>query len=434
MALKYSVRFVLMQTRIKNKPTSLRCFVRFNNCRSPFTTDVKVEPRYFNVKKQQADVTARFDGSKINERLSQIEAFIKSRFDTMVDYPDPVRFSEICKQYTKSGEIFIPDETKRDIPKTLIAYIEHLASESRSGARKIAKGPRKGQKYKPDTIKPYDSTVYVLKQFAKHERTEDYPFKLVDSDFYKRFSAYFYDVLGHSVGYFSTMIKVIKLAMNESGADKLHNYQGHNSREFIKPGYEADTVSLDLDQLKRLQNHIFETDQKEYENARDLFLVGCWTGLRFEDFNSIRKQDIQDDFIRVRTDKTEARVSIPYHPMLRKVFLKYDGGPPPSMHINDLNAQIKVACRLAGLKQPYTIRRNKKGVDTLETHPLYKLISTHTARRSFASNMFRLGIPSLLIMAITGHKTEKSFLKYIRVGEEEKSRMMAERWKEIKWE
>ena len=177
----------------------------------------------------------------------------------------------------------------------------------------------------------------------------------------------------------------------------------------------------------------FADDEKHIEHARDLFLVGCWTGLRFEDCSSIRKQDIHKDFIRIQTDKTGQRVSIPFHPMLREVFKRYQGGPPPPLHINYVNRDIKVACRMAKLNDIWTVRKNRAGVDVMEEHPLWRLVSTHTARRSFASNMFRLGIPALLIMAITGHKTEKAFLKYIRVGEEEKSRMMAERWKQIDW-
>ena len=47
---------------------------------------------------------------------------------------------------------------------------------------------------------------------------------------------------------------------------------------------------------------------------------------------------------------------------------------------------------------------------------LYSLISSHTARRSFATNYYLQGFPTLDLMKITGHKTEKSFLKYIRVS------------------
>lgn len=47
------------------------------------------------------------------------------------------------------------------------------------------------------------------------------------------------------------------------------------------------------------------------------------------------------------------------------------------------------------------------------------MVTSHTARRSFATNAYRAGIPSLSIMQITGHSTETSFMKYIRISKEE---------------
>jgi hypothetical protein len=51
--------------------------------------------------------------------------------------------------------------------------------------------------------------------------------------------------------------------------------------------------------------------------------------------------------------------------------------------------------------------------------PKYKKISTHTARRSAATNMYLASIPTIDIMKITGHKTETIFLNYIKVSKEE---------------
>jgi integrase len=51
--------------------------------------------------------------------------------------------------------------------------------------------------------------------------------------------------------------------------------------------------------------------------------------------------------------------------------------------------------------------------------PKFKFISTHTARRSFATNLYIADIPAISIMKITGHKTERSFMYYIRISQEE---------------
>ena len=56
--------------------------------------------------------------------------------------------------------------------------------------------------------------------------------------------------------------------------------------------------------------------------------------------------------------------------------------------------------------------------------PKAEAVSTHTARRSFASNLYRQGIPSITIMAITGHRSERQFLKYIKLDAEEHARIL----------
>ena len=60
--------------------------------------------------------------------------------------------------------------------------------------------------------------------------------------------------------------------------------------------------------------------------------------------------------------------------------------------------------------------------------PKYQLIKTHTARRSFCTNAYKAGMDCLDIMALSGHTTEKSFLRYIKVTQEERARRIAGAW------
>jgi hypothetical protein len=60
------------------------------------------------------------------------------------------------------------------------------------------------------------------------------------------------------------------------------------------------------------------------------------------------------------------------------------------------------------------------------------LLTTHTARRSFATNEFLAGTPTLTIMAITGHKTEKAFLRYIKLVPSDHARLLKEHWEKRK--
>jgi hypothetical protein len=55
----------------------------------------------------------------------------------------------------------------------------------------------------------------------------------------------------------------------------------------------------------------------------------------------------------------------------------------------------------------------------------YELVFTHTARRSFCTNAYLKGMPSIDIMQISGHKTETAFMKYIKVTKEQVAERMS---------
>jgi hypothetical protein len=60
------------------------------------------------------------------------------------------------------------------------------------------------------------------------------------------------------------------------------------------------------------------------------------------------------------------------------------------------------------------------------TKPKYGMIKTHTARRSFCTNAYLSKMDTLDIMAMTTHKTEANFLKYIKVSGKERAKRIAE--------
>ena len=89
---------------------------------------------------------------------------------------------------------------------------------------------------------------------------------------------------------------------------------------------------------------------------------------------------------------------------------------------------MKEVCRIAGITEETSITHTIAGKRTKENFPKYELVSAHTARRSFATNMFESGVPALVIMQITGHKTEKAFLSYIKTDPEKYASMLIEQW------
>jgi integrase len=145
------------------------------------------------------------------------------------------------------------------------------------------------------------------------------------------------------------------------------------------------------------------------ETARKHFLIGCWTGLRVGNYSKITPDQIIGDFLHVVANKGGDKLKIPLHRIVREIL---SSGWPRKMFEQKINKQVKDLCLLAGIKENVITFKTVGGKRKELVSEKHKLITTHTARRSFASNMLLRGVPKQYIMAITGHKTERDFNRY----------------------
>lgn len=110
---------------------------------------------------------------------------------------------------------------------------------------------------------------------------------------------------------------------------------------------------------------------------------------------------------------------------MKNILDKYNGIIPRAISNQKMNTYLKELGEIAGIDKKTIIKRTsgKKIIETIL--PKYKLISTHTARRSFATNAFLNNVPTISIMKITGHRTEKAFMKYIKVSQERNAEQLS---------
>ena len=81
---------------------------------------------------------------------------------------------------------------------------------------------------------------------------------------------------------------------------------------------------------------------------------------------------------------------------------------------------------MAGINQAIEQVQNKGGLTITTKKFKYELVTTHTARRTGATLMHLNGETNKDIMAITGHKTLKSFETYLRIDKEDSFKRMQE--------
>ena len=139
--------------------------------------------------------------------------------------------------------------------------------------------------------------------------------------------------------------------------------------------------------------------------------------------------NISDGLIRVRTQKTGANVVIPLLQEVEYVLNKYNGNLPKAYCNQKMNEYLKLIGKQAEMFEEVQKSRFSGVKEIKSTLEKWQVICTHTARRSFATNMYKRGLDSIAIMQLTGHSTEKSFMTYIKISQEENARKILEHFR-----
>lgn len=200
---------------------------------------------------------------------------------------------------------------------------------------------------------------------------------------------------------------------------KVNNtYHDYNFRDD-----EIDTIFLTMAEITRI--YYYKGLTRIQEEIRDYFVVGCLTGLRYSDYSRLAAENFIDGKIHIRTKKTKTPVLVPMHRFVKEIIQKYNGTLPPARCIQYFNLAIKKICRQVGLTElvPYERRIGLRFVCKMV--PKWQLVSSHTARRSAATNMFLAKIDTYRIMLLTGHKTESAFFRYIKITKEENAMVLS---------
>lgn len=187
---------------------------------------------------------------------------------------------------------------------------------------------------------------------------------------------------------------------------------------------EMPTVYLSQNEIARI--YYYQGLTKKQERIRDLFVIGCYTALRYSDLNTLTKDDVRNGCIHKITKKSNIRVVIPMHDFVIEILDKYDGNFPNGLTSQHFNRYLKMICKKIGINEPVYLSYTKGGKMITEKKEKWELISSHTARRSGATNLYKTGRMKISeIMRITGHYSEKSFMRYVRTTKEDTARTMA---------
>jgi integrase len=406
----------------------------FNNTRLRYNLKEKIDPEKWNAKKQKAkDGTKTGDGKNLlNDFLDNVATIVKDAYRTekVNGIPTPAMIKKHLDAFMNQHH---DAETIEAARPTFIELVGRFVS----GEMKIMGGDNRGKDKAPATLKSYKTTKSHLEAYQTKTKTV-LDFDGITLDWYMKFTTYLKRE-GLSPNSIGKQVKNIKAFMQM--ANKLtfkmdgKKYPYTSNKEYLEFGVhnkQGDDPYLNEAEIMAFYNFDLSTN-KRLEAVRDLFVFGCMVGLRYSDYSNVKPDNLIDvdgeKFIFIKTKKTGAVIHIPCNPVVLDIFNKYHKNPnklPKTISGQKFNEYIKQAAQLAGMNET---GRKPSEPDT----PLYECISSHTARRSFATNYYLDGFPTIDLMKITGHTTEKSFLGYIRVTQLQAAKRMAEHNKKKNW-
>lgn len=403
-----------------DSPTPVYLVVRWENQRLVVSTEETINPMFWNHTKQRATETKKFpEFPEFNTRLNQLLTDISNLHRVFVNdnkrQPTKSELKDKIEEY-KTG---ISQSTNNEY--TLLEYIEKFISESKVRYNKY------GKPISPNTIKLLIQLQRLIEEFSKYKKKK-YIFDDISLDFYYDLMKYMKEKKLYATNTIGKRIKDLKTIIKDATERGFNRKYDFMSKRFRIVEEKTESVYLTEKELNLL-NSLDLSKNKRLDNVRDLFLIGCWTGLRFSDFSRLTEENIKKGFIEIITQKTQKEVVIPMHPIVKNILLKYEGKLPRSLSNQKMNEYIKEVCSMIPeLNVPTTRTMTKAGLKVSQKVNKYELITTHTARRSFASNMYLENMPSKTIMGITGHQSEKQLLDYIKITPEEHANIIQLHW------
>lgn len=433
----FTLRFIV-RSSVKSKPVKIKARLTVGR-----EIDQQVDTGFFvrlndwNHVKQKAEASKYStpdevdEINELNNQLNQLRAFIEK------DIAEALRTNTVNAGWLAQCIEHFNNPEKFNTKYTLFSFIEDFISKAET---RPSPKTKKVVSYK--MLREYQNTFRYLKEYAAYKGKEP-DFDDIDLEFYDDFMNFLQSsncslrktdkatgkkvrlkLAANTIG---KKIQTLKIFLNNATERGINTNLKYKSRNFATITEKTDSFHLNLQELDKFYKHDFSADPR-LEKVRDLFIVACWTGTRFSDLTRLTPQCIKNGFFYVTQKKTGDDVVIPIHPIVSEIMAKYGGKLPPAISNQKFNKALQKAAEIAGIDAEIHKGVTRGGRRVSKKYHKYELLTTHCARRSFATNMYETGFPAHSIMAITGHKTEKSFLFYLKTTPEKHAKMLMEHW------
>lgn len=290
-----------------------------------------------------------------------------------------------------------PNKPKSSAQCFLLDFINLFIKEANAGLYDIT----------PGTVKNYKSAHTRIGEYCKSIGIKDIPMESINMDWYR---SYFLFIQNKQYGShaFNNHIKIVKRILKESYKRELHYNTIFNDDDFKKIRQKSgDKIYLNADEIRKLEN-LDLSSMPHLERERDRFLISYYFIMRWEDSTLIRKENVVRSnglHYAYNAKKTGISCIVPISGQAQQLLEKrnYNFNTDSNQKSNE---KIKVIGSIAGINQI-----TNQGSTTA---PKSQFITSHTARRSAATNLYLEGMDLETIARLGGWNkiaTLKIYLK-----------------------
>lgn len=414
--------------------TSVRAVVRHKGQRYQIAVGETVIVKYWNDKTYRCRTVRDYpEASHINIRLADWAVLIENAINSFgLITPTPKMLREKIDEIINNRNIEAGGIIENESEQLLISFAEKYRDNSIKSER---------------TKKGYTTTINKLKEFEKEYKVR-LRFSDIDIDFYNQFKNWMLNAtyvkrkgeapIHYTKNYIGALFKNITLFMNESKG-KVHDFSGFMDKDFKSEKEETDSIYLTQGEIQKIydleitedllrangyKNQNLISTIKSLNEERDRFLLGCFTALRHSDYSRLDNIHFKEDIIRIWTVKRDKKVFIPMHFRVREILERRENILPAAISDQKHNKQVKALGKLAGINEEVVLTKTRGGKRIENVGPKYKFITSHTARRSGATNMYLAGVDLKFIQDILGHSKIEQTIRYIKVTAEDNAKRL----------
>lgn len=361
------------------------------------------------------------DWSKSTKRPKQNNSKLKSLFNSLNDLSnhiyEQINEAEIKGDIINSSwlETVINEHfnrlDKKDINNNLLTTQTQYIIDN-ANTRKIKGTSKVG--LSQNRVKGYVTFLNLIKRYEKHLKNE-IRLSDINNSFVDKFTNWLMNKENYSVNYSGKMLDNLKTVCLDAKKRGIKtNDFATKIESFKEVKKDKDIITLSFDELEIIRNK--HLTKEHLINVRKWLLIGCEIGQRGGDLLNLTKDNIRfienNLVLDITQQKTGKTVTVPiYKNYIEDILIKEF---PYKISNQKFNQYLKDLCQVCGIDEVTTGKKydNKKKRKVLDKYPKYELITSHSLRRSFATNYYK-HIPTPVLIEITGHSKESMFLEYI---------------------